>query len=423
MKPETSNHTPLPRRTLLRSSAVSLALPLLESMNPVFASEVHAAPRRMVFVCTALGLYSPNLWPAKAGADYESTPYLDLLKEHRQDLTLFSGLQHEDQTGRQPHDSEMTWLSAARGPGMGGFRNSISVDQVAAEHFGRGTRYSSITLGTIDRQSQSYTSGGVMIPAQTSPADLFARLFFDGNAGQIAAQKRKLSQGKSILDQLGGQAKMLRRKASSADNHLLSDYFDSIRGAEKNIADVQGWMQEPKPKVDAEAPMDVHDDSDLIGRLQLLVDLVPLIIQTDSSRVVSIMIHNHVQVPKVQGVSAGHHNLSHHGQDAGKIQQLQKVETEILKCFGSLLSQLKARSESGSDLLDRTSILFGSNLGNANSHHTRNLPVFLAGGGFSHGRYVARDQATPLSNLFMTMLHRSGIEADTFGQSTGTLTW
>ena len=124
------------RRTLLKASGVSLVLPLLESMTPVFGStSSFAPPQRTVFVCTTLGLYPPNLWPKKTGAGYESTPYLKLLEEHRQDFTLFSGLQHEDQTGRQPHDSEMTWLTSARKPGMGGFRNSISIDQVIASFF------------------------------------------------------------------------------------------------------------------------------------------------------------------------------------------------------------------------------------------------------------------------------------------------
>ena len=167
-------HTPLSRRTLLKASGVSLALPLLEAMNPVFAAASNPPPKRMVFVCTALGLHPPLLWPRTPGADYESTQYLELLKDHRKDFTLFSGLAHEDQTGRQPHDSELTWLTSARKPGISGFRNTISVDQVAACRLGYVTRYPSITLGTIKAQSQSFTSGGVMIPAQTSPANLFA---------------------------------------------------------------------------------------------------------------------------------------------------------------------------------------------------------------------------------------------------------
>ncbi len=414
---------PLNRRTLLRASGVSLALPLLEMMNPVFVAASNLPPKRMVFVCTALGLHPPLLWPGTSGADYESTPYLDLLKDHRKDFTLFSGLQHEDQTGRQPHDSEITWLTAARKPGMGGFRNTISVDQVAASRLGNVTRYPSITLGSVKPQSQSFTSGGVMIPAQTSPANLFAQLFLEGKPEEVRAQKRKLDDGRSILDQLSSQTKTIRRKTSAADNHLLDDYFESVRKAETNIAAAEGWMDKSKPQVDAQQPQDIRDNADLIGRAQLLMDLVPLIVQTDSSRVVSVMIQDHYVVPKVEGVTGNHHNLSHHGQDKAKIGQLQKIEKEIVECFGSLLSQMKSKSESGSTLLDNTSILFGSNLGNANAHHARNLPIFLAGGGFQHGQYIADTKGKPLCNLFVTILNNMDIETKTFGQSTGSLSW
>ncbi|MEM7455449.1 MAG: DUF1552 domain-containing protein [Planctomycetota bacterium] len=415
----------LARRTFLKASGVALALPMLESMSPAASLVSDVPPNRMVFVCTTLGLHSPNLWPENSGEEYESTPYLDILREHRNEFTLFSGLQHADQTGRQPHDSEMTWLTAARKPGMGGFRNTVSVDQVAAARLGDVTRFPSITLGTLKAQSQSYTEGGVMIPATTSPASLFAQLFLEGKQDEIRAQQMRLEDGRSILDQLGDQSRSVRRAASTADNHLLDDYFTSVREAEKNIARARGWMDRPKPETDAAQPTDIRDITDLIGRTKLLMDLVPLIIQSDSSRVVSVMIQDHFAVPKVEGVTGNHHNLSHHGQDDSKIDQLEKIESEIVKCFGGLLGSLKEKSESGSPLLDNTTVLFGSNLGNANSHDARNLPIFLAGGGYRHGRYVAFDPAdeTPLSNLFVAMLNRSGVEAEQFGQSSGRLDW
>lgn len=415
---------PINRRTLLKATGVSLALPFLESMNPVFGRLANTPPpKRMVFMCTALGLHPPLFWPKTAGAGYESTPYLEMLKEHRNDFTVFSGLQHEDQTGRQPHDSEKTFLTSARKPGMGGFRNTISVDQVAAKQIGNQTRFSSVSLGTAHAKSQSFTENGVMIPAQTSPANLFARMFLTGKPEEVRKQKQRLDDGRSILDQLGSETKSLRRHASAADNHLLDDYFDSVRQAETNITELQGWMDKPKPKVDAKQPSDIQDKADMIGRTQLLVDLVPLIIQTDSSRVISIMVQDHYVVPKVEGVTGNHHNLSHHGQDSSKIEQLKKIEAGIMGCFESLLAQMKTGTESGSSLLDNTSVLFGSNLGNANAHQAKNLPIILAGGGLNHGQYIAEKEGTPLCNLFVRMLNNSGIETDTFGQSTGELSW
>ena len=164
-------HRPINRRELLRASGISLALPWLESMTPALGNSEATPPQRLVFVCTSLGLHPPLLWPQTTGRGYESTPYLKLLEDHRGEFTLFSGLQHEDQTGRQPHDSEMTFLTAARKPGMGGFRNTISVDQLAADRIGNVTRFPSLTLGTIKSQSQSYTSGGVMIPRGNEPRE------------------------------------------------------------------------------------------------------------------------------------------------------------------------------------------------------------------------------------------------------------
>ena len=155
----------------------------------------------------------------------------------------------------------------------------------------------------------------------------------------------------------------------------------------------------------------------------MLMDMIPLIIQTDSSRVISVMIQDHFVVPKVAGVSVQHHNLSHHGQDKANIAQLIKIETEIIKCFGNLLGQMKGKTEGGARLIDHTSILFGSNLGNANSHDPRNLPILLSGGGHRHGRYVALSKSTPLSNLFVTMLRSMGVGVKSFGQSTGELKW
>ncbi len=418
-------HHSLNRRTFLSAAGVSLALPLLESMNPVFAAAATKPPKRMVCICTTLGLHPPSLWPKTPGADYESTEYLELLKNHRDDFTLFSGLAHEGQSGRQPHNSEMTWLTAARGPGLDGFRNTISVDQYAAGKLGYVTRFPSIVLGSNSAKSQSFTGSGVMVPAEKSPAKLFAQLFLRGKPRDGALQKRKLSDGRSILDQLTSQSKNLRRAASSADRQQLDEYFDSVRKAEKDIAEAQGWLDKPKPAVDEKPPADIDNRADLIGRTQLLMNMIPLIVQTDSSRVISVMIQDHFVVPKVAGVSQEHHNLSHHGQDQSKIEQLKKIESELVKCFGSLMAQMKDKKENGRTLLDNTSVMFGSNLGNANAHDARNLPILLAGGGYRHGRYVAQGKKNnaPLCNLFVTMLNNMGIETESFGQSTGTLSW
>ncbi len=153
--------------------------------------------------------------------------------------------------------------------------------------------------------------------------------------------------------------------------------------------------------------------------------MIPLILETDSSRVVSMLIHDNGVVPQVEGVTGAHHGLSHHGHDEAKIAQLKKIEVEIVSSFGGLLAQLRERGDANGSLLDQTTVLFGSNLGNANAHTTGDLPILVAGGGYRHGQHIVHngEQNAPLCNLFLTTLQSMGVETDSFGQSTGTLTW
>ena len=415
---------PVDRRTFLRASGVALALPLLESMHPALARAAAASPKRMVNICSTLGLYSGSGWPTAVGPGYEATEYLSLLERHRDRYTLFSGFAHQEQSGRQPHNSEITWLTAARRPGMDGFRNTISVDQVVSNHLGYVTRFPSVVLGTVTAQSQSFTRSGAMVPAETSAAELFRKMFLQGTPEEVAREAQSLNDGGSILDRLKSQTTSLRRRVSAGDQQKLDAYFDAVRTAEENLAEVKAWQQRPKPVVDATLPTDIPNPADLIGRVKAMFHMIPLILETDSSRVISMMIQDHGVVPQVPGVTSDQHSLSHHGQDDAKIAQLKKVEVEIVTAFNDLLTQLRERSDTNGSLLDQTTVLLGSNLGNANAHTATDLPILVAGGGFSHGQHIVHEgDNAPLCNLFVTMLQDLGVETDTFGQSTGTLAW
>jgi hypothetical protein len=416
-------HTPISRRAAIKASGIAIALPFLESMNPAIGREVAIPPKRMVLICNTLGLYPPSLFPETPGSNYESTEYLDLLKEHGNDLTLFSGLSHPDQNGKQPHDTEMTWLTAARNPGLGGFKNSISVDQYAAMKLGHVTRFPSISLSSNSQKSQSYTSNGVMLPAQDRPSSLFAKLFLEGSPEELRRRRQSLADGRSILDCVAEQTRALNRQTSTNDRRQLEEYFAAIRAAEAELTEADAWLDRAKPHVDEDPPQDIADSADLIGRTRSLLNLIPLILQTDSSRIITVVIQDHQVVPKINGVTTEHHNLSHHGQDPQRIKQLKIIETEILKCLTEFLSRMTRPSEADGRLLDHTSVLFGSNLGNANAHDPSNLPIILAGGGYAHGRYVAYDKSnnTPLCNLFVNLLNNIGVDAENFGTSTGTL--
>ena len=416
-------HNPISRRAALKASGIAIALPLLESMKPAIGHEHTAPPKRMVLICNALGLHSPSLFPKTPGTDYANTEYLELLQAHRGDFTIFSGLSHPDQNGKDPHDTKMTFLTAAINPGLGGFKNSISVDQVAALHLGHATRFPSITLGSNTQESQSYDSNGVMLPADYRPSRLFAKLFIAGSPEEQRRQRQRLANGRSILDAVGDQTKAINRRASGGDRKQLGEYYAAIRAAEKELAASDAWLDRPKPEVNLEVPQDIAEPSELLGRIRALMNLIPLMLQTDSTRVVSLMIQDHHTVPNIAGVQAGHHPLSHHGQDPAKIAQLKIIESGILSTFSDFLTQLGQRSAQGTRLLDHTAVLFGSNLGNANAHDPSNLPIILAGGGYRHGQYLAYDKKNniPLCNLFVNMLNNMGMETESFATSTGSL--
>jgi len=300
-------HATLPRRTFLRAAGVSLALPLLE----VSTQAAEPPPRRAVFICNTLGFMPAALFPKAAGRDYKSTSYLDVLADHRDQLTLFSGLSHPDQGGE--HACEMTWLSGARNPGRDGFQNSVSIDQFAARQLGHVTRFPALALSTDGAKSQSYTENGVMIPALDRPSELFARLFLKGSPAEVARERRRLREGASVLDALAEQRAAMRRRVSNADRQILDRYFESVRQAERDLHQARAWLDRPKPEVAVPPPNDIPNKADLVGRIELLFGLVPLILQTDSSRILSIVIQNHHGVPLIEGVEAEHHNLSHHG--------------------------------------------------------------------------------------------------------------
>lgn len=422
--------TPLPhdargftRRRVLRAAGVTLALPLLERFQTRAYGAAKDQPiRRMVCICTPLGIHTPFLFPEQKGRDYSLTPYLEPLKDYKNDFSVISGLAHPD-VGSS-HDSLYSFLTSAPHPEIrGGFRNSISLDQFAAERIGGLTRVPSLSL-SAEGFGLSWTRSGALVPPDIYPAAVFSRLFIDGRPDEVEAQQRRLRNGQSILDTVRGQAKRLEASLGARDREKVDEYFTSVRELEQRMVINEEWAKKPKPKVDAKPTQNNMNPADLVGKTRLMFELTHLALQTDSTRLISMLLLGTSSVPPVPGVTMGHHDLSHHGQDPKKIEQLKLVEMEQMKTVHELLEKLKNTSELGGSLLDNTMVFFSSNLGNAASHSTRNLPILFAGGGFKHGQHLAFDPKTgpPLSNLYVTMLQRLGIEAEKFGSSTGTLT-
>ena len=423
---------PISRRHFLRGAGIALGLPLLDAMMPRLGraagaeSAAEAKPRRMFAICNNLGLLERHYAPQGSGKDYVASEYLQLLHEHRRDFTVFNGVYHVNVDGA--HKSDMCFLTAAPHPGSGAFRNTISLDQLMAEKIGLLTRFPSITLGlnTRETRSLSYTGNGVALPPQEKAADVFKQLFLQGTPAQIEAEVRRLDSGRSMLDAVAEQTKRFENQGSSRDRERLDQYFTSVRTLERQMQASRGWEYKPKPVVKAPVPIDPTNPAEYMGKLSVLYRLAQLAFETDSTRAMTLFLDSAgspvLEIPGTT-ITEAYHNLSHHGSEPDRLAQLKAIEVSHMKLLAKLYTDFKAVREGEDTLLDRSMLLYGSNFGNSNTHETTNLPVILAGGGFRHGQVIAFDRYKnyPLSNLYVSMLQRLGINEDKFGSSTGTM--
>ncbi len=413
----------LSRRTLLRGAGgAALSIPWLSAMNRAWAREPLGPPKRFVAMTLGLGLLGKNLNPSQTGRDYQPSLYLKPLTDLRDQMTVISGLSHPGVSGG--HRAEASMLTANPVGSSGRATNSISIEQLMAKHLGSQTRFPSLVLASRRNVSPSYTESGAMIPAENSPSRLFSKLFVDDTNEAQAQQSQRVKHGRSIMDLVNDDARSLSLELGAADRNRLDAYLTSVRELELRLAESEAWARRPKPKVDMSPPVDIGDPNDFIGRQRLMSQVVKLALQTDSTRFISFFFGGSGGVLPIQGVEEGYHSLSHHGQDETKLEQLALVEGEIVRAWGDFIRDLSHCDEEGGSLLDNTSVLLTSNLGNASNHSNKNMPVVVAGGGFQHAGHLAFDQKhnAPLPNLFVSLLQNVGMQTDQFASSTGTLT-
>ena len=419
----------LSRRRFLSGAGAFLALPILGSFTPAFGRDKPSAPpQRMLLISNNLGVLPTQFFPTKTGRGYEASPYLATLGAFRDDFTVFSGLSHPDVTGG--HSTENCFLTAARGPTKSGFRNEISLDQFAAEKLGQVTRLPTLNLGVnIDKanRSLSWTRDGVLLPAEDSASALFRRMFLQGNPAEVARQLHRLEERGSILDTLLDDTKRYARDLDGEDRTRLDQYLTSVREVEARLRTAREWEMRAKPSTDRPMPTDITDRQLFFAKFDLMLSMAQLAFESDSTRIVTLMVDAFAtpvfKLHPDQNTTDGYHNLSHHGQSVEKVAQLKDADQQQMTLLAKVLGRLTEHREGGQRLLDRTMVLFGSNMGDANTHDNTNLPILLAGGGFKHGQHLAfrRDQNTPLCNLYVSMLQKMGVEADAFGSSTGPL--
>jgi len=411
--PNTAARTPLSRRFFLKSVGAALALPMLDAMRPVHAKDETKVPRRMVCIETNMGILPQFFFPEKAGKDYGNTPYLDRLKDHRNNMTVFSGVSLPGVTGA--HAAEKCFLTGTPHPERGGFRNEISLDQYCAEQMGAETRYPSLVLAMTSEggQTLSFTRSGAAITAERSPKKLFQKLFVQGKPEEVEKNVEMLRQGRSMLDFVGDQSKRLNDQLSTADKQRMDQYYTSVRELEKRLHSSEAWEYKPKPKVNVPPPQDIDDHREFVQKTKLMYDVMKLALETDSTRIVTLFVDTVVI-----------HNITHHGNRPEVLAELRAKEEGQFDVLNGFLNGLASVKEEGQTLLDRTMVLYGTPMGSANSHSNTNLPVLLAGGGFKHGQHLAFDTKNnyPLTNLYVSMLQRMGMEVGAFSTSKGTMT-
>ncbi len=299
-------------------------------------------------------------------------------------------------------------------------KNGISLDQEVASQLGGQTRFPSLILGG---GNAAWNRRGVRIPAENRATQVFRRLFLAGTPEEETRELQRVRDGQSILDDVGDQLQSLSRRVGNADRARLESFLASVREAERSLQQDERWTTTPKPKVDMAPPNNDYGGAQLVERSRQWYSLVHLALQTDSTRVVSLWLSTQER-PEIAGVNLGHHDASHHGQDPAKLDQLALIEEAEIKVLGEFLDKLQQTADGDSSLLDRTAVFYSSNLGNSSSHDNNNLPILLAGGSFRHQGHVAFDtqKNTLLSNLYVRMLHHMGIEAESFGASSGIVT-
>ncbi len=402
---------------------MSLALPMLESLAPEGALAADQRPptlKRLVCIGTYLGFHQPDFFPATTGSTYRCPTLLDPVNSFRDRFTVFSGLDHR---GRNGHDGWKAWLS-------GSPTGSVSLDQAVAAKIGDRTRFGSlqVTCGSPPNEARmSFTPEGVALPMIGRPSVLYRTLF--RSAGDRDRADYLLSTNRSILDGAIAEAKALAQHVSASDRSKLDEYLAAVRAVEKDLQKQRAWLDRPVPSAHYALPEFDPVAPDLALECESIIyDLMTLALTTDSTRVLTFLIPGWSQVFTIDGrkLSAGYHGLSHHGNDPARIADYNLVGVEHVKRFAAFVGKLRSASdEAGRPLLDSTAVLFGSGMGDANTHDNSNLPTLLAGGRFRHGahREIRREAAAPrlLGDLYLTILHQFGIAADSFAGATHNL--
>jgi hypothetical protein len=431
----------LSRRALLRAAGASVALPLLDSMVPALTAQNQTAARavrRLGFVYVPHGAIMQHFTPGGEGANFAFSPILSPLEPLRDRIVVVSNLAHHTADNAGVHSlSPPTWLSGVR-PAQkeGNIRGGTTADQIAAETFGKDTQFPSLELATEDHSNLigacdggysctyintlSWRTPTTPLPMEINPRVVFERLFGDG--GTREERLARIQQNRSVLDAVTQQAKRLNMRLGAPDRNALNDYLENVREIERRLA--KSSTQEASPETSMPAPLGIPESFE--EHIKLMFDLQVLAYQADLTRVSTFMLARELSQRTYPAVKAfdPHHSVSHHQDDPVKIDTLTRIQTYHASMFAYYLEKLRSTADGDGSLLDHSLILYGSNMSSSNLHNHYPLPVVLAGGAagrLAGNRHLKCAEETPMTNLLVSLLDKSGIPVERLGDSTGTI--
>ncbi len=436
------------RRALLRGAGAALALPILDSMVPAMA----ATPKSAANPAMRLGfMYVPNgiidsAWAAKGeGAAFEFNETMKALEPFRNQVMVLSNLAQIN--GRALGDgggdharAGASWLTGVHPKKTEGadIHSGISADQIAAKEFGKETQFRSLEIGVeapslaggcdsgyscAYTNTISWTTPTSPNPMEVNPRTLFERLFGDGDTTDTKARMEQMRDRGSLLDFVKGSLDRLQTRIGPGDRRKLTEYLDSIRDIERRIQKAEQQSATMKMPV-INKPLSAPEE--FVDHARLMMDLMVVAYQADLSRVVTFMLaregsnrsYREINVPD------GHHNCTHHQNEQDKIDKTIKINTHHVKQFAYMIDKMKNTQDGDGTLLDHSMILYGSSIADGNAHTHTNLPLVLVGGGcgkIKSGRHIKYGPETPMTNLLLTMLDKSGVQTEKLGDSTGKL--
>ena len=437
----------LSRRTFLQGLGATMALPLLDSMVPAFAATRNTAANpipRLGTIYIPHGAVLDKWIPKTDGSDYEMSPTLKTLEKFREDLLVITNLDNTPAMVRagEPfagHSNIMgAWLSGVHAKPTEGadVEAGVTYDQIAARHFEKDTQLASLELGIEPTDlagscdvgfscayinTVSWINPTTPLPVENNPRALFERLFGDTDTTDSAARLKRMKRDSSILDSVNDEVASLQRKLGSSDRSKLTQYLEAVRDVERRIQRAEEQGDRELPLVDR--PTGAIPDS-FEEHVKLMMDLQVLAYQTDMTRVITFMMSKDITnrtYPEI-GVRDPHHPLSHHQYNPESLEKLAKINVFHLEMLAYYLEKLKTTPDGDGSLLDHMMLLYGSGMGDSDRHSPKDLPILLAGGACGElkgGRHIRTPEGTPLTNLYLTMLNKLGVPAESIGDSTG----